>query len=169
MICGSIEIYFSSNAPKKNYHVNVIAMTLSVALVNHVLIVLKKGVSFAWKVNKMSNSFEGLRIIFEEDFTLEINPKLSQIDLSSYDIKYLLFKYEENHCGCCEGSHESIEIKPEDLFDFVDSGGIKEIEKLKEKLKEKDGENTKLKNKIKEFKSVLKDLKEDDVNVGSHE
>ena len=108
----------------------------------------------------MSNTFRGLKIIFEEDFTLEINPKLSQIDLGSYDIKYLLFKYEENHCGCCEGSHESMELKPEDLFDFVDSGGIKEIEKLKDQLKDKDNENKELQDKIKEFKSVIGTIKE---------
>ena len=121
----------------------------------------------------MSNSFEGLKIIFEEDFTMEINPKLSQIDLSDYDIKYLLFKYEEKHCGCCEGSHESIEIKPEDLFEFVDSGGIKEIEKLKGQLKDKDNENKELQGKIKEFKSVIGTIKENDVvaltNVGGQE
>ena len=110
----------------------------------------------------MSNIFRGLKLIFEEDFTLEISPKMNQIDLGSYDIKYLLFKYEERHCGCCEGSHESVEIKPEDLFEFVDSGGIKEIEKLKGQLKDKDDENKNLQGKIEEFKSVIGTIKDND-------
>ena len=103
-----------------------------------------------------SKSFEGIKIILEPEFEFKITPKMAEIDLDKYDIKYLLFKYEHNFCGCCEGNHEKVEIKPSDLFDFVEGGGLKEIDSLKTKIKKLNEDKDKLKAEIKQFKSVLR-------------
>ena len=50
------------------------------------------------------NDYEGIKLILKEDYEITITPNMKEISLSDWDIDKILFRYEENHCGCCEGS-----------------------------------------------------------------
>lgn len=106
-----------------------------------------------------SNSYEGITIVLDKDSSFTITPNMMEIDLSGYDIEKLYFKYEERHCGCCEGSHCTKELDPKDLFDFIDAGGKEKIKEVKETNEELVKENDKLKRELKKYSDVIGELK----------
>lgn len=105
------------------------------------------------------NSYEGVTIVLSNESSFTITPNTMEIKLDEYDIDKFYFNYEERHCGCCEGNHCIKEINPEDLFDFVNSGGKENIKKIKEKNKELTEENTKMKKELKKYSDVIGKLK----------
>lgn len=107
----------------------------------------------------VSHSYEGIKLILNEDYEITITPNMKEISLDSWDVDKIMFRYEENHCGCCEGSHEEIAIDPKELFKFVDSGGIKKIEELSGKVTELTLKNGGLVTELKKYKDVIGELK----------
>jgi len=108
-----------------------------------------------------SNSYEGMRLILKDDYEISITPNMKEVDLDSWDVEKILLRYEERHCGCCEGSHEIMELNPDDLFEFIDAGGIKKITELSISLDELKTKNKNLETELKKYKEVIGELKND--------
>lgn len=107
----------------------------------------------------VSHSYEGIKLILNEDYEITITPNMKEISLSDWDVDKILFKYEENHCGCCEGSHEEFTIEPKELFEFVDAGGQKKIKELSGKVSELTLKNKNINAELKKYKDVIGELK----------
>lgn len=105
------------------------------------------------------NSYEGITIILSKECSFTITPELMEIKLDSYDIDSISLNYEENFCGCCEGDHCTKKINPSDLFDFIDSGGKDNINKMNNENKELKKDKVKLKLELKKYKDIIGDLK----------